>query len=214
MFSFLLAAGEISRTWIGESTLRNGIERLTEFLAILLSCVVGGQGAWFMAKWVGVKAPYIQDRIDEDDQELYVFVNLSVTINVLLVLANFYILYLNYLQSDYLVRFGHHPEDWELSDPSLLVRHMPRLVVQKMEELKASIRSVDVLEDMNEEYQSVRVKDGLEEEAMKHARQRMTEKYFAKRQAYIKGEEKKAEDIARFKKELDSNDPRKRGKGK
>ena len=214
MFSFLLAAGEISRTWIGESTLRNGIERLTEFLAILLSCVVGGQGAWFMAKWVGVKAPYIQDRIDEDDQELYVFVNLSVTINVLLVLANFYILYLNYLQSDYLVRFGHHPEDWELSDPSLLVRHMPRLVVQKMEELKASIRSVDVLKDMNEEYQSVRVKDGLEEEAMKHARQRMTEKYFAKRQAYIKGEEKKAEDIARFKKELDSNDPRKRGKGK
>ena len=183
LYGVCFMCDQVARIWIG---VKQRVEGIVDFLTVLISIAIGFQGAAIMTKWISVAAPYIQNRVDEDDQELYVFIRYSVFGNFLLLLSYFYIKSDNNYQSDYHGRFGHHPADWELDDPSLLVRHMPTLVVKRMEQLEASTRKMEALLKIDGNYQAHEVKDGPHERARKQIRQRSIEKHSQTRAGILK----------------------------
>ena len=141
VFCFVFACGEIALLWGNHIKTTGGIERITPFMMLAISIYISVQGSKIMDKYITQRKPYIQERVDEDDSMLYIFTQNVVLCNILLIAMTKYKTYDNWIQMDYKRRFGHHPEDWEIDEPSLLERHMPTLIIQRKAEREAAIRS-------------------------------------------------------------------------
>ena len=93
--------------------------------------------------------------------------------------------YDNWIQMDYKRRFGHHPEDWEIDEPSLLERHMPTLTIQRKAEREAAIRSREKLLQIDERYRSKKLVDGIEEEIIGTIKRRVKDNFIRKRMKHL-----------------------------
>ena len=138
-----------------------------------------------MDKYITQRKPYIQERVDEDDSMLYIFTQNVVLCNILLIAMTKYKTYDNWIQMDYKRRFGHHPEDWEIDEPSLLERHMPTLTIQRKAEREAAIRSREKLLQIDERYRSKKLVDGIEEEIIGTIKHRVKDSFIRKRMRHL-----------------------------
>jgi len=216
VFVALYTGGEVALLWGNHVKTTGGIESVSSVSVISFSMYLGVCGAQIMDRWISQKRPYIQDRIDEDDTELYILLQQIAFINLILIFVTKYKTYDNWVQMDYKRRFGHHPEDWEIDEPSLLQKHMPALTIQRKAEREAAIRQRENLLQLDTKYRAVKLVDGVEEDIKRTIKGRVKEQFIRKRMKRIerKGFIKHGDDDEDEMKTISRNEKYRRSVGK